>query len=64
MKEIIKMYDWNKADAHLTACEKEYSVINSAGFLIVNYVICPLRDRLNKGERTRKLWNEIMATQL
>jgi hypothetical protein len=56
------MFDWNKAEAHLAECEKEYS-INSAGYLVLNYVIYPLHDRLEKGERTKKLWNEIMATQ-
>jgi hypothetical protein len=60
----MKMYDWNKAEAHLTACEKEYSVICSAGYLVLNYVIYPLRDRLNRGERSKKLWMDIMATQL
>lgn len=58
------MFDWSKAEEHLAACEKVYSVSNSAGFLILNYVVLPLHDRLFKGERTEELWNEIMATQL
>lgn len=58
------MSDWRKAEEHLTACEKEYSVIECAGYLILNYVIYPLRDRFNKGERTEALWNDIMETQL
>lgn len=58
------MADWRIAEEHLTACEKEYGVIECAGYLILNYVIRPLRDRLNKGERTDELFSEIMETQL
>jgi hypothetical protein len=58
------MIDWCKAEEHLEACEKEYSVFDSAGYLVFKYVICPLRERMNKGERTEQLWKEIMETQL
>ena len=58
------MVDWREAEEHLTDCEKEYSVIDTAGYLVLNYVINPLRDRLNKGERTEALFNDIMETQL
>lgn len=58
------MVDWCKAEEHLTACEKVYAVIDSAGFLVLNYVIEPMRDRFEKGERTELLWKDIMATQL
>ena len=58
------MADWRQAEEHLVACEKEYSVVECAGYLILNYVIYPLRDRLNKGERTEELFSEIMETQL
>jgi len=57
------MVDWCKAEEHLTACEKVYAVIESAGYLVLNYVIYPLRERLDKGERTEELYNEIMETQ-
>jgi hypothetical protein len=56
----IKMLDWYKAEEHLTASEKEYAVMDTAGYLVLIYVISPLRDRLNKGERTKELWNDIM----
>lgn len=58
------MVNWSKAEEHLTACEKVYTVIDSAGYLVLNYVIDPLRDRLNKGERTKELFNDIMKTQI
>lgn len=60
----MRVFDWNKAEEHLAACEKEYSVIDTAGYLILNYVICPLRERLSKGERTEALFHEIMGTSL
>lgn len=58
------MVDWCKAEEHLAACEKEYSIIDAAGYLVFNYVICPLRERFSKGERTETLFKEIMETQL
>jgi hypothetical protein len=54
------MFDWNKAEEHLADCEKEYAIMDSAGYLILNYVICPIRDRISKGERSEELFNEIM----
>jgi hypothetical protein len=58
------MFDWSKAEEHLLACEKVYAVNDTAGYLVLSYVILPLHDRLNKGERTEELWHEIMQTQL
>ena len=58
------MVDWNKAEKHLSACENACSVLDSAGYLILNYVVYPLRDRFTKGERTKDLWREIMQTQI
>jgi hypothetical protein len=60
---VISMFDWRKAEEHLNACEKSYAALSSGGYLVLNYVIGPLRERLNKGERTAELWKEIMATQ-
>jgi hypothetical protein len=57
------MVDWRKAEEHLSTCEKDFRGNNSAEFLVLNYVINPLRDRLEKGERTKKLYKEIMETQ-
>ena len=57
------MCDWCKAEEHLSDCEKELSLVDSAGFLVLKYVIEPMRARLNRGERSETLFNEIMATQ-
>jgi hypothetical protein len=54
--------DWSKAEKHLESCEKEYTEAGSQGYLVLNYVIDPLRDRLESGERTKELWREIMET--
>ncbi len=58
------MLNWFEAEEHLKVCEKEYATIDSAGYSVLIFVISPLRDRLNKGERTENLWNEIMDIQL
>jgi hypothetical protein len=58
------MVDWNIADRHLLKCEKVFAEIDLAGYLVLIFVISPLRDRLTKGERTKKLWNEIMDLSL
>jgi hypothetical protein len=63
-REKIRMCDWCKAEEHLSACEKTYSAIDTAGYLILNYVICPLRERLSKGERSDELFKEIMEMAL
>jgi len=63
-KGKIRMIDWRKAEEHLKTCEREYAVRDTAGYLVLSYVVNPLRERLNKGERTRKLFKEIMETQV
>ncbi len=61
-KGYVGMFDWSKAEEHLAACEKEYGVIECAGYLVLNYVILPLRERFSKGERSEELFREIMET--
>ena len=56
--------DWEKAEKHLVACEKAYAEIGSAGYFALSVVIRPLRDRLNKGERTLELYELIMDIAL
>jgi len=56
--------DWKKAEQHLKNCEAAYAEIGSAGFLALNIVIRPLRDRFNAGERTKELYDEIMGISL
>lgn len=56
--------DWNKAESHLNICELSYASIGSPGYFALIHVIRPLRDRLNSGERSRELYDEIMDVSL
>jgi hypothetical protein len=56
--------DWGKAEEYLANCEKAYAEIGSAGYFALFILIRPLRDRYNKGERTQKLFDEIMGVSL
>ncbi len=56
--------DWNQANEHLETCEKAYAGIGSSGYFALSVVIRPLRDRLNGGERTEELYQEIMEVAL
>ena len=58
------MLDWDLAEKYLKECESAYAEIGSAGVFAMNYVIRPLRDRFNKGERTVELYNEILEVSL
>lgn len=58
------MLDWEEAEEYLKTCESAYTEIGTAGFLALNIVIRPLRDRFNKGERTEELYKEIMDISL
>jgi hypothetical protein len=55
--------DWEKAESWLKEIENMYTEIGSAGYLALNCVIRPLRDRFNKGERTQELHDEIMSLE-
>jgi len=56
--------DWKEAEKHLEAAESAYASIGSAGYFALSFVIRPLRDRFNRGERTEELYNEIMEISI
>jgi hypothetical protein len=56
--------DWEKAEEYLKTCESAYAEIGSAGMFALNFVIMPLRNRFNGGERTGGLFDEIMDISL
>jgi hypothetical protein len=58
------MDNFNEAIEHLNVCSEAYSEVGSAGMFCMIYVITPLRDRVNKGERSQELYDEIMEIQL
>jgi len=60
--------DWQEAEDHLTEVLEAYEgCIGLAGVAVgpaLQYVIYPLRDRFQAGERTEKLHQEIMELKL
>ncbi len=56
----MKEEKWTEALNHLESCEKAYSSIGSAGHFGLVHVIRPLCDRVNAGEKSKKLADEIL----
>lgn len=61
---VMKVLDWRIAEEHLKKAEEAYTEIGPAGYFTLNYVIRPLRDRFNAGERTEELYDLIMGIAL
>jgi hypothetical protein len=60
----MNQLDWNKAEEYLKTCESAYTEIGPAGGFALNFVVMPLRNRFNGGERTDSLYDEIMDVSL
>jgi hypothetical protein len=60
----MKVLDWEIAEEHLKEAEEAYTEIGSVGYFALTYIIRPLRDRFNSGERTEELYNLIMDISL
>jgi hypothetical protein len=56
--------DWEKAEDYLKEVEQAYAETGSAGAFAVSFVVRPVRDRFNKGERSQDLYDEIFAISL
>jgi hypothetical protein len=56
--------DWKKAENHLKQCESAYIGVGKAGMFALRFIIAPIRDRFNQGERSQELYDEIMAISL
>ena len=54
---------WLLAEKYLKMIEAHYTAAGSGGYIGLLHVIRPLRDRFNRGEKTRELWEEIMALE-
>jgi hypothetical protein len=52
--------DWEAAEEHLKEIESAYTSIGKPGYLALNFIIRPLRDQFNAGERSDALWHELM----
>lgn len=53
--------NWPEVSEHLNTIELVYAEIGTPGYYCLFNIIRPLRDRYNKGERSRALAEEIMA---
>ena len=60
---VIPAEVWEAAERHLSEIEKAYAAIGTTGYFGLNTVIRPVRDRYNNGERTKKLYDDIMALE-
>ncbi len=58
-----KEIDWTAAEKYLHEAEEAYRSIGFAGWFGLAFMK-PLRDRYTKGERTQKLYDEIMEIQI
>jgi len=58
------MQQWASALEYLKAAEESYSGIGRAGAFALVHVIMPLRDRVESGERSDELYDEIMGVSL
>ncbi|MBR3690498.1 MAG: hypothetical protein IKL97_05320 [Eggerthellaceae bacterium] len=55
--------NWEKAEKYLNYLIGEYEAIGTAGWFGLTLTLIPLKRRLDSGERTRKLYEEIMACE-
>lgn len=54
--------NWDEAKKYLDKMIKEYQG-TWAGWSALSFVLYPLRERLENGERTQELFDEIMAVK-
>lgn len=54
--------NWDAAKKHLDEMRRMYTEIGAAGVIGLTLGLNPLLVRYERGERTRKLYNEIMET--
>ena len=55
--------NWESAEVHLKEVESAYVSIGQPGRMALVISIWPIVDRFNAGERTEKLYNEIMSLE-
>jgi len=55
--------DWVKAEKWLKEVRQMYTDIGASGLLGLQFSINPLLVRFEKGERTQKLYDEIMSLE-
>ena len=55
--------DWKEAQEHLDFLITEYRSIGWVGSFGLTLTLLPLKERLDSGERTRELYEEIMSCE-
>lgn len=55
--------DWTKAEAYLREKRQQYAAIGTAGIPAMWMFLDPLSARLERGERTDELYDEIMRLE-
>jgi hypothetical protein len=56
--------NWPEVQEYLGKCEQAYEQIGSAGAYVRQFILRPLRERFNAGERSNALADEIMSVSL
>ena len=62
-ESIITDEAWVKAYAYLKDCIVAYTEIGWTGRFALDGILLPLKKRYDNGERTKELYNEIMACE-
>jgi hypothetical protein len=60
----MKDYDFNKAVQHLHECEQAYLSLGTAGYFVMIHMIRPLRVRVENGDKSKELYQDIMSLDL
>lgn len=62
-ESVVSDEEWDKALKYLDMLIVDYASIGFAGRFVLNGVLIPLKKRYDSGERTRKLYDEIMERE-
>jgi hypothetical protein len=62
-KESTEELDWKQAENTLNMWIAEYANIGASGRFGLQLVLLPLKKRLDSGERTQELYEEIMSCE-
>ena len=60
---VTEEMDWEEAEAHLKFMKQEYAALGMPGNPALVFTIIPLETRFAIGERTTKLYEEIMELE-
>ena len=60
---MMNELDWELAKDHLDEVIKQYTAIGAAGLTVIRFFLNPMLVKLEKGERTQELYDEIMAVE-